>query len=379
MKKTAAILTAAILILFATGQTKREQSDLTDLDIEASSGVGGTIPGCIRFGDIPQETPMYTAWGVDVKVRGIVDTANNASNIAVQAYSMVSNVYSSVTNAEAQAIAAASNAVLAADSAERARQSAEAAQAEIAVVKDDLRETKVRVTKVEQLSHSNSNRIDALEQRVPMMNKYVALFLIPLNSDSITNSFSEVELKASTNNFSHAVPGDDLVSGRLLYWGTSICTKNSLHGRPWMWPDKSWDNMWAYSCDIEDWYPLDARSWCKWKDYGVASLGHDLANPYPRFVAVIVTKEMLHRPAEHGSEEEADKDWFYSENDDLVWSYLRVSNGEPEKYGGKPVWNVCQPVKWLKKIPNWAYEEDCQRPPIPDIMPPDSTQDSIGD
>lgn len=287
----------------------------------------------IRFGDIPQETPMYTAWGVDYRIQGVVDAANAASNFAYQAYVNTSNVFATVTNVARSAEIAQSNAVIAVNAASAAIFEARRAW---------------------DLAMWCSNAIEQIEQQGVYAKKHVALFILPLNPHTSSGAglYSGFELKATTNNFSHAVSGSDIDSGRMVFWCASICINDDLTGYPHDYPEKSWDNMWVYSCDTG---VVDTRAWTKWGELldsgnGVVST-RQVNNRFPRYVAVLVCKEMLHRVGH-----EQDNGWLNSENDELLWSFARVSNGELEKdSSGYPIWTVCQPVKWLKRVPTWAY------------------------
>jgi hypothetical protein len=314
MNKTAGItiLAASLLLLLATGQTNNGREVTRDDTTPA--------PGVLRFGDIPQETPMYTAWGVDVCIKGVVDTAAAASNLAHQAYVNTSNVYDFVEGAAESAAIAQSNAVLAANVASAAMDVA--------------------------LWCSN-----ALAHVVG--EKKVALFILPINPQSSTDGrlFSGFELKATTNNFLHVTSASDLVSGRMVFWCASSHINEEKTGLPHGWPNRSWDNMWIFSCDYN---VPDERAWTKWKEISDSGNGNvsltQVNNRYPRYVAVIVCKEMLHR-----ENHEYDDGWLSSENEELLWSYVRTTDGELERDSSNhPIWTVCQPIKWLTSVPEWA-------------------------
>ena len=169
------------------------------------------------------------------------------------------------------------------------------------------------------------------------------MFIIHLNTQlefdaygaSIRTTYSGVELKASTNNFSHAagVTEDE----RLLYWcGSHMSDENHQE------MDKK-TSMLVFMCES---YPDDYRAWVPIHNEHAKTL-------FPEYIVVILDIEHFSRTP--------DNTWCDSENDEIVWSFSRFTNdgietgpdGSTETY---PVWNPIQPVKWLKKLPNWVIE-----------------------
>lgn len=170
------------------------------------------------------------------------------------------------------------------------------------------------------------------------------MFIIHLNTTqgfdengyTLRTQFSGFELKASTNDFSHAVSE----SKRVLYWcGPHMSGENHADmDNP--------ESLLAFMCESYTNTPSspinDYRSW-------VPLYNDSALTPYPEYVAVILDIEKFTRTP--------DNTWCDSENDEIVWVFMRFSNeGREEGEGGYPIWNPIQPVKWLKKLPNWVVE-----------------------
>ena len=177
----------------------------------------------------------------------------------------------------------------------------------------------------------------AVERKYP-------LFLIRLNEDSSAPKFSDIELKATTNNFARDSAGDDTM---VFYGGTSV-NGNSARLLSGLVPD--WFRLYVLSSEVGG----DARKWTRIRNT------LDLADGYkPRDVAIIVDPSMLRR--EQGGE------WCSDQNDELVWSFVRMTDGVTDEGAetetnadGKSssLWRPTMPVRWYSKLPTWAEQAE---------------------
>ena len=162
-----------------------------------------------------------------------------------------------------------------------------------------------------------------------------ALFVVPLNdyrSDASASPWNGFELKASTNNFSEAVDQ----AHRITFWCPS-------HG----------SSTGAFTSDDADFFLVgddqtsgqsrDNRAWVRCDN----TLNVGLYRRTPNFIAVLVSPEKCRR--------ETDTSWLREDNDDLIWSYMRVNDEAHESHtDGKSLWNPIMPVRWYSSRPSWA-------------------------
>lgn len=172
---------------------------------------------------------------------------------------------------------------------------------------------------------------------VSVVPRRYALFIIPLNdhhNDGLAVPWTGFELKASTNNFSEAVDQNR----RITFWCPS-------HG----------SGTGAFTSDNADFFVVgddqttsqsrDNRAWVR-ADYTLLAglLGGART---PNAIAVLVSPDKCRR--------ETDTSWLRDDNDDLIWSYMRVNESEHELHAnGRTLWNPVMPVRWYSKRPSWA-------------------------
>ena len=164
-----------------------------------------------------------------------------------------------------------------------------------------------------------------------------ALFVVPLNdyrSDAGASPWNGFELKASTNNFSEAVDSDR----RITFWCPS-------HG----------SSTGAFTSDDADFFLVgddqtmqqtrDNRAWVRCDN--TLNSGILAGARTPNFIAVLVSPDKCKR--------ETDTSWLREDNDDLIWSYMRVNDEAHESHpNGKSLWNPIMPVRWYSSRPSWA-------------------------
>lgn len=173
-----------------------------------------------------------------------------------------------------------------------------------------------------------SNYVDrAIDDRAPV--KRIAMFIIPVNNWDY-GEFTGFELKASTNNFSHAAGTEET---RLQFYAQSEVADTGENG---------WDKMKMY---IGTSYlsSYDVRAYTKLPN--TLTWDHDLFH-----VAVIVDASCI---VKH-----PDGDWLREDNEDLVWCYMRNMSGDVEHETGtdKTLWRPIAPVRWFSRLPNWAIQ-----------------------
>lgn len=152
--------------------------------------------------------------------------------------------------------------------------------------------------------------------------KRYAMFIIPVNYDN-NGIFTDFELKATTNNFARGV------TSNLLFYAQSTCADTAENG---------WDKMKLFTGTSID--SADVRSYTY-----IANTA--FYTNYLRSVVVVVDAQCLLR---HPG------DWLRDNNDELIWTYLRVSSMgmEEEKGTTRTLWIPTAPVRWFKKLPKWA-------------------------
>ena len=149
------------------------------------------------------------------------------------------------------------------------------------------------------------------------------VFNIPLNG------WSEVELKASTNNYRTGVATNDL-----LYWFESL-------GKPL----SGWTNFpnadvgaRLYYCNPDG---ADPRAWVRWTNGASLTQQIGTNSNYQSTVIVIPSPSVLCGRTNF---------WMTPENDALVWSFRRRSAayGETNRLG-KTVWHTIVPSAWRER------------------------------
>lgn len=165
------------------------------------------------------------------------------------------------------------------------------------------------------------------------LKRTIAMFIIPVNTDGSGSSYAGFELKASTNNFSHADGTEDT---RLQFYAQSeVADKDASWGNNW---DKM--KMYVGTGYGSSW---DVRAYTKIGN--TIDWGHELRN-----VVVLVDASCI---VKHPG------DWLREDNEDLMWCYLRNTNGdggEKEEGTTRTLWHPIAPVRWFKKLPNWANQ-----------------------
>ena len=170
-----------------------------------------------------------------------------------------------------------------------------------------------------------TNLTDVITNAVPK--KTIAMFIIPVNNWDY-GEFTGFELKASTNNFSHAAGTEET---RLQFYAQSEVADTGENG---------WDKMKMY-IGTSFLSSYDVRAYTKLPN--TLTWDHDLFH-----VAVIVDASCL---VKH-----PDGDWLREDNEDLVWCYMRNMSGDVEHETGtdKTLWRPIAPVRWFSRLPNWA-------------------------
>lgn len=170
-------------------------------------------------------------------------------------------------------------------------------------------------------------QVEAIAQGHTYSSKRYAMFIIPVNDQVATNTYLNIELKASTNNFSASVSAND----RLVYY----CHTSITNG----------PNMDDFMLFVENQTSggTDGRSYVR------VNSSFDLnMQPVTRYV-MIVSTNVCRR---------TDGLWLREDNDDLLWTFARtkLTSQEREDVGGW-VWRPIAPVKWFGTLPKWAQQE----------------------
>lgn len=165
------------------------------------------------------------------------------------------------------------------------------------------------------------------------LKRTIAMFIIPVNTDGSGSRYVGFELKASTNNFSHAT-GEN---ARLQFYAQSeVADKDASFGNIW---DKM--KMYVGTGYGSSW---DVRAYTKIPN--TIYWDYELRN-----VVVLVDASCI---VKH-----PDGDWLREDNEDLMWCYLRNTNGDGGEKEGETtrnLWHPIAPVRWFKKLPNWAKQ-----------------------
>lgn len=148
----------------------------------------------------------------------------------------------------------------------------------------------------------------------------------------LTSSFAGFELKASTNNFSHAAGTEETLLQ--FYSQSEVADKGADYGNNW---DKM--KMYVGTGYGSSW---DVRAYTKIGN--TIDWGHELRN-----VVVLVDASCI---VKHPG------DWLREDNEDLMWCYMRNMNNDAEHEDGstKTLWNPIAPVRWFSELPNWAVQ-----------------------
>lgn len=161
--------------------------------------------------------------------------------------------------------------------------------------------------------------------------KRYALFIIHLNPNSASHPFSDIELKATVNNYY----GDSM-----KFYCASVANGDPARGDnpPW---EHDWCRLYILSSKVD----TDVRRWKRIRNTA------DLETYNPRDLAIIVDPDLFRRG--QGS------DWCAESNDELIWSYVRItpSGAEMDEGGTKQLWRPTMPVKWYTSLPAWANQE----------------------
>ena len=161
-----------------------------------------------------------------------------------------------------------------------------------------------------------------------------ALFILDLNAEN-GGKWRSFELKASTNNFTR-IPGT--TSANMCFWSCSDEADGYADAALPLKPNRPEDRMrlfWLTSRGAEG---RDGRAWTR------IATTLDLEGAYPKFLAVLVSPELC-----------ADGGWLSEENGDAVWCYARAdASGSEKDTNGKVIWHPAVPVRWYRKLPEWA-------------------------
>ena len=178
--------------------------------------------------------------------------------------------------------------------------------------------------------------------------KRYAFFVLDLNDgfsiDEGGTTWLGVELKASTNNFGMIFRNPPEGSQHPCYWS---CTESQYPGS---------DESMSFVIDpnaTQHGSGYDNRGWIRIFGSILQVLSVDLGNldgsfKFPRKIGVLVGPDMLVTTSDN-------KDWLRSDNEEIVWSYMRTDAvGYETNSTGKAIWTICEPSCWFKALPKWA-------------------------
>ena len=165
--------------------------------------------------------------------------------------------------------------------------------------------------------------------------KKYPLFIIRLNEDAASPKFSDIELKATTNNYA-------TFESMTFFAGTAV---NGLDSSDYGFtPD--WCRIYVLSSKVDG----DVRRWRRIRNTT------DLGEYKPGDFAIIVDPAMFRRGQGDG--------WCGDQNEELTWSFVRLGSGaeddaEKDAYDGtSQLWRPIMPVKWYSKLPAWADQDE---------------------
>lgn len=175
-----------------------------------------------------------------------------------------------------------------------------------------------------------------------------AFFILDLNDGFPLNDGGEmwlgVELKASTNNFGMALQNPTYEDKNPCYWS---CTESQYQGS-----DESMSFVVSPDA-ITLGNGYDNRGWIRIFGSMLDVLNISSTNitddlKFPRKIGVLVGPEMLRTTEDNPG-------WLRSDNDEIVWSYMRTDLVNYEtNVNGKAIWTMCEPACWFDSIPKWA-------------------------
>ena len=158
-----------------------------------------------------------------------------------------------------------------------------------------------------------------------------ALFVIDLNAENGTE-WRSFELKASTNNFGRVGGGPV----KLNFWGCSDEADGYSDAVVPVSANRGQDRMRLYWLTTR--LGGDGRTWTR------IPTTLDVTDVNPKRLAVLVSPELCR-----------DGGWLGEENEEVVWCYTRGDPAGLEKdTNGEVLWHPIQPVRWYRKLPEWA-------------------------
>lgn len=190
------------------------------------------------------------------------------------------------------------------------------------------------------------NRIAAqtLQQSKTYVNQKLdrryAMFIIPLNDKAYigkTGHYCHFELKASTNNFSSAAKFDD----RMCFYTHSAFADQEIldNDRVLLFINHG---------------GVDSRSYIR-----ISNTLEGMQSGYcPSAIIAIVDASLLNPKHSDGT-------WLHEANNDLMWTYVRSTDGiveissqarEQDVGGGDFLWRPIVPVRWFDSLPKWAKQ-----------------------
>lgn len=197
--------------------------------------------------------------------------------------------------------------------------------------------------------------------------KKYPMFIIPLNDigldeigeHSITTGFSDFELKASTNNFNSA-NSENKWPNYMTFWcisKTNATQYSEMNTNPYKPTHhtamlKFVNDAFEGKVSPDSNHTFDARSRLQYNDIAI-----DCNNLTPKYVVVIIDVDALNEEYVNPDELRPAEEWLYEDNDDLMWTFVRLSAGTQEAETNEKncvLWHPIEPVKWLSKLPNWA-------------------------
>ena len=160
-----------------------------------------------------------------------------------------------------------------------------------------------------------------------------ALFILDLNAEN-AGKWRSFELKASTNNFAHISGGGE--AANMVFWGCSDEADGYADGVNPILRDRGQDRMRLFWLTTRK--GGDGRAWTK------IPTTLDLTGANPKYIAALVSPDLCF-----------DGRWLGEENEEVVWCYTRGDASGPEKdTNGAVIWHPVHPVRWYRKLPEWA-------------------------
>ena len=161
-----------------------------------------------------------------------------------------------------------------------------------------------------------------------------ALFILDLNAEN-GGKWRSFELKASTNNFESGWRGGPT---NMCFWGCSDEADGYVDGTTPSASGRTQDRMCLYWLTTRGAVDRDGRAWTK------IGTTLELSGANPKHLAVLVSPDLCF-----------DGSWLGEENEEIVWCYTRAdASGAETDTNGAVLWHPIQPVKWYRKLPEWA-------------------------